>query len=73
MLGAYRRCERVVCYARVFAWDRRSWSRLAGPAYANVMREVMAKHIIHLAERGERDEIKLSDSALHFFTANYKA
>ena len=63
----------VVCYARVFAWDRRSWSRLAGPAYADVMREVMAKHIIHLAERGERNEIKLSDSALHFFTANYKA
>ena len=26
-----------------------------------------------LAECGERDEIKLSDSAFHFFTANYKA
>ena len=26
------------------------------------MREVMAKHNLNLAERGERDEIKLSDS-----------
>jgi hypothetical protein len=33
----------------------------------------MAKHIVHSAEHGERDEIKLSDSAFHFFTANYKA
>ena len=38
-----------------------------------MMRRVMVKHIFNLAERGERDEIKLSDSALHFFTTNYKA
>jgi hypothetical protein len=38
-----------------------------------MMREVMAKHIFNLAEHGERDEIKLSNSAFHFFTTNYKA
>ena len=56
------------------AWQRvqTSGNRLARPGYANVMREVMAKHIFNLAEHGERDEIKLSDSAFHFFTANYK-
>jgi hypothetical protein len=52
---------------------RTSGNRLARPGYANVMREVMAKHIIHLAQRGERSEIALSNSAVNFFTANYKA
>ena len=57
------------------AWLRvqATGNRLARPGYANVMREVMAKHIIHLAQRGERDEIALSNSAVDFFTANYKA
>jgi hypothetical protein len=57
------------------AWQRveTSGNRLARQGYAKVMREVMAKHILNLAERGERDEIKLSDSAFRFFTANYKA
>jgi hypothetical protein len=41
--------------------------------YANVMREVMARHIVNLAEHGERDESALSNSAFHFFTTNYKA
>ena len=47
--------------------------RFARQGYAHMMRQVMIKHIFDLAERGERDEIKLSDSAFHFFTANYKA
>jgi hypothetical protein len=57
------------------AWQRvqTSGNRLARPGYANVMREVMAKHIVHLAEHGVRDESALSDSGFHFFTANYKA
>jgi hypothetical protein len=57
------------------AWRRvrTSGSRLARPGYASVMREVMAKHIVHLAEHGVRDESALSDSAFHFFTTNYKA
>ena len=57
------------------AWQRvqTSGNRLARPGYAKVMREVMARHIINLAQHGERDETELSDSAVHFFTANYKA
>jgi hypothetical protein len=57
------------------AWQKikTSGNRLSRPGYAKVMREVMAKHIIHLAGRGERDEIVLSNSAVGFFTANYKA
>jgi hypothetical protein len=57
------------------AWQRVQTSgyRLARPGYADMMREVMAKHIANLAEHGERDKRVLRDSAFHFFTANYKA
>jgi hypothetical protein len=57
------------------AWQRVQTSgyRLARPGYADVMREVMAKHIVNLAEHGERDKSTLRESAFHFFTANYKA
>jgi len=57
------------------AWRRvkSSGNQLARPGYANVMREVMAKHIVTLAQRGERNAITLSDKAVEFFTANYKA
>lgn len=57
------------------AWRRieATGNRLARPGYANVMREVMAKHIINLAQHGKRDEAELSDSAVQFFTTNYKA
>jgi len=57
------------------AWQRvrTSGNRLARPGYANVMREVMAKHILYLAHHGERDEAELSNSAVRFFTTNYKA
>jgi hypothetical protein len=39
------------------AWRKvqTSGNRLARPGYANVMREVMAKHIFNLAEYGERE------------------
>jgi hypothetical protein len=57
------------------AWHKvqTSGNRFARPAYVEVMRQVMVKHILNLAERGERDEIKLSDSAFRFFKENYKA
>lgn len=37
------------------------------------MREVMAKHIFTLAQRGERNAITLSDKTVDFLIANYKA
>jgi hypothetical protein len=57
------------------AWHKVQTSgyRFARPGYVHVMRQVMAKHILNLAERGERDEIKLSDSAFRFFNENYRA
>jgi hypothetical protein len=54
-------------------WERlrESGSRLARPAYARAMREVVAKRIIEMAERGVEDREALVTSALQFIAANY--
>jgi hypothetical protein len=55
-------------------WERlrESGSRLARPAYARAMREVVAKRIIEMAQRGVEDREALVTSALHFIAANYE-
>ena len=55
------------------AWDRieKSGSRFAGPAYTRAMREVIAKRIIEMAQRGAKDPQTLADDAVRFFAANY--
>ncbi len=51
---------------------KRSDSTLARPAYERGAREVLAKCIIELAQRGERNRGNLSDSAVQFLAQNYK-
>jgi 2-polyprenyl-6-methoxyphenol hydroxylase-like FAD-dependent oxidoreductase len=55
------------------AWERleKSGSRLARPAYSRVMREVVAKRIVEMAQRGVQDRVTLVEDALHFVAANY--
>jgi hypothetical protein len=55
------------------AWDRiqKSGSRFARPAYARAMREVLAKRIIEVAQRGEKDKRKLAADAVKFLATNY--
>ena len=55
------------------AWNRiqKSGSRFARPAYARAMREVLAKRIIEVAQRGEKDERKLAADAVNFLATNY--
>ena len=55
-------------------WERleKSGSRLTRPAYSRVMREVVAKRIMELAQRGERDRETLVEDALNFVVANYE-
>jgi hypothetical protein len=57
------------------AWRKTQTSdfRFARPAYTGLIRAVMLKHMLNLADHGERDQIKLSNGAFHFFTANYRA
>jgi hypothetical protein len=55
------------------AWGRvqKSGSRFARPAYARAIREVLAKRIIEVAQRGEKDKLKLAADALNFLVTNY--
>jgi hypothetical protein len=56
------------------AWKRlgQSGSRLARPAYSRAMREVVAKRIIEMAQRGVEDREALVADALRFIAANYE-
>lgn len=49
------------------AWQRvqATGNGLARPGYASVMREVMAKHILNLAQHGERNEAQRSSVFHH--------
>jgi hypothetical protein len=55
------------------AWARieKAGSRFARPAHSRVMREVVAKRIVEMAQRGVRDQEKLAADALRFISANY--
>jgi hypothetical protein len=55
------------------AWERvqKSGSRFARPAYARAIREVLAKRIVEVAQRGEKDNRKLAADALKFLATNY--
>src|SRR5215469_9053114 len=55
------------------AWERirQSGSRLARPAYSRVMREVVAKRIMEMAQRGVKDREALVEDAVRFVTTNY--
>ena len=56
------------------AWDRllQSGSECTRPAYARAMREVVARRIIDMAQRGTRDQKELANGALRFLAANYR-
>jgi hypothetical protein len=56
------------------AWERlrQSGSRLTRPAYSRVMREVVAKRIMEMAQRGMEDREALVADALRFIAANYE-
>jgi hypothetical protein len=57
------------------AWQKIQISgvRLGRRAYAYATREIMAKHVVNLAQYGERDSIVLSGRAVDFLTTNYEA
>ena len=56
------------------AWERleKSGSRLARPAYSRVMREVVAKRIMEMAQGGVQDREALVTHAIQFMAANYE-
>jgi len=56
------------------AWEklRQSGSTFARPAYERGAREVLAKYIIEMAQRGERDKRQLSEAAVTYLADNYR-
>src|SRR5262245_35408557 len=53
------------------AWERLRGSRLTRPAYSRAMREVVAKRIMEMAQRGVQDREALVADA-RFVTTNYE-
>ena len=55
------------------AWEKikQSGSTFARPAYERGAREILAKRIIEMAQRGERDKEVLSDAAVTYLAENY--
>jgi hypothetical protein len=55
-------------------WDPllRSGSECTRPAYARAMREVVARRIIDMAQRGTMDQKEIANGALRFLAANYR-
>jgi hypothetical protein len=56
------------------AWDRlcQSGSECARPAYARAMREVAARRIIEMRQRGIVNKKELVDGAVRFLATNYR-
>jgi hypothetical protein len=55
------------------AWEKlkQSGSNFTRPAYERGAREILAKCIIEMAQRGERDRRQLSEAALTYLAENY--
>jgi hypothetical protein len=56
------------------AWEkiRESGSEFARPAYANAMREEVAKHLIDMVGCGQTDLTKFADAAIAYLAENYR-
>lgn len=56
------------------AWETiaKYGSMFAKPRYAGAAREIVARRIIDLAKRGERDRYRLCDDAVAYLASSYK-
>ena len=64
----------ILAVALEETWERlqKSGSRLTRPAYSRVMREVIAKRIVEMAQRGVQDREALVADAIQFIATNYE-
>jgi hypothetical protein len=55
------------------AWQKveQSGSKLASPAYKRAAQEIIAKRIIEMAQRGERNPDELADDAVSYLDRSY--
>ncbi|MGA8613357.1 MAG: hypothetical protein WB760_16980 [Xanthobacteraceae bacterium] len=55
------------------AWERieKSGSAFASPRYRRAAQEIVAKRIIEMAQRGEREPAQLAEDAVAYFAQSY--
>ena len=55
------------------AWQKieHSGSAFASPRYRRAAQEIVAKRIIEMAQRGEREATRLADDAVAYLTRSY--
>ena len=55
------------------AWQKieQSGSAFASPRYRRAAREIVAKRIIEMAQRGEREPTRLADDAVAYLARSY--
>lgn len=55
------------------AWQKieRSGSAFASPRYRRAAQEIVAKRIIEMAQRGEREPARLADDAVAYLARSY--
>jgi hypothetical protein len=64
----------ILAVALEETWEQlqKSGSRLTRPAYSRVMREVIAKRIVEMAQCGVQDREALVTDAIQFIATNYE-
>ena len=61
----------VAVYEAAWRKVEQSGSKFASPGYKRAAQEIIAKRIIEMAQRGERDKKVLSDAAVTYLAENY--
>ena len=62
----------AAAYESAWAAIEKSGNAFASPRYKRAAQEILAKHIIETAQRGERDRQRLCEDAVTYLTQSYK-
>jgi len=61
----------VAAYEDAWTKIERSGSAFASPRYRRAAQEIVAKRIIEMAQRGEREPTRLADDAVAYLARSY--
>ena len=62
----------ATAFESAWAAIEKSGSAFASPRYKRAAQEILAKHIIETAQRGERDPQRLADEGVAYLMQSYK-
>jgi hypothetical protein len=63
--------ETLVSYEHAWQQVEKSGSTFASPRYKRAAREIIAKRIIEMAQRGEREPTRLAEDAVSYLARSY--